>query len=204
MTIARELPVEEEAPVAALAVVAAERPDPDAGLVDAARAGDEQAVRQLYQRHAGEIARRMRLLVGEAAAHDLVQESFLTAVAQLDRFDGRSAFRAWLGGIALHKARNYRRKRARRLGLLDRFWRPPASPTDIAADAGVEANELMRTLEAALDQLSPVQREAFVLRHIEERSLAEVAELTGESISTISHRARRAARLVRAHFEERS
>lgn len=181
-----------------------DRTRPEADRRDRARAQAHVALRKLYAEHAARLTRRAALMVGnDAAAQDVVQETFVLAFERGDELAQQPDAAAWLWGVARNKLKNHTRKQRRRRELWRRFGRRQAQTTDDASH-GVAAAELQRRLDTALSRLSQEEREAFVVRHIEQLSLKEASVELGLSISTLSARARRAADKIRAHFEEAS
>src|SRR4051812_43876373 len=84
-------------------------------LVRAAQRGSEAAVEELFRRHWAHTHRAAYLVVRDsAAAEDIAQEAFLSAVAAIDRFDRRRRFAPWLHRIAVNRAIDWSRARAAR------------------------------------------------------------------------------------------
>jgi RNA polymerase sigma-70 factor (ECF subfamily) len=176
---------------------------PDAELVRRARRGDSDAEEELFRRHAGYVAAlSFRLLGDRAESEDVVQETFLDAVAQLRALSAPGAFRPWVAGIAVHKAhRRFRRRRLQALlgivriaddSVLESSAHPSASP-ELRAELGL--------LDGALARLSDVDRAAWILRYVEGYGLEDVARLCRCSTATVKRRIARAQEVVRAHIE---
>lgn len=168
-----------------------------------AQAVDEGAMRELYEAHAEPILRRLWRLTGDRArAEELCQDTFVIAFERMGSFRGQAKLSTWLHGIAFNLAREDVDRSRRRRGLLARFSRhaKPLAPAS-APDVRVSHDELVGRLRDAIAGLSADQREAYVLRVIEQLSLEECAELLGVPVSTISYRARKAEERVRASFE---
>jgi len=84
----------------------------DEALIAAIAAGDEGAMRTLYNRHHVRVFRFVTRLVGDAtAAEDIASEAFIDVWRQADRFEGRSAVGTWIMSIARFKALSARRRR---------------------------------------------------------------------------------------------
>ena len=82
-------------------------------LVEAAQGGSEAAVEELFRRHWPNTHRAAYLIVRDAAAaEDIAQEAFLSALSALDRFDRRRPFAPWLHRIAVNRAIDWSRARA--------------------------------------------------------------------------------------------
>jgi len=169
-----------------------------AALVELARGGDMRAWSELYHRHYERIFTRLCFFVGEASvAEDLAQETFARAVVVLPSFDGRAAFSTWLFGIGLNVARNFIRERQtqrraeRRLADVEALRAGP----DVARVHLQQARK--QALYAALAELSEPLREAFVLRELEELSMAEAAARAGVSANNMAVRVFRAREKIR-------
>jgi RNA polymerase sigma-70 factor (ECF subfamily) len=171
--------------------------------VRAAIAGDDAAMREIYEREAPRLLRRLACLCGgDAPAQDLLQECFLRAFAGEVSFAGASGAAPWLHGIAINLWRNEVRKQSRRRGLLRRIGNPVQPQAPAAPDARRDHDDLKARLQGALDTLDPKLREAFVLRVIEGLSLAEASALARVSVATLSRRARKAEARIRRLFDE--
>jgi RNA polymerase sigma-70 factor (ECF subfamily) len=155
----------------------------DRDLVEEARGGDVEAFRALVERHSTNVFRTAYRITGNRqTAEDLVQETFLKIHRQLPRFDSRAKFGTWLYRIATNCAIDHVRKEKRRAaralmegdGALEGMV--SAQP---GADRLVWSAEVGRIVRRVLAELSPRERAAFVMRHYEGRSIAEIAELLG-------------------------
>lgn len=162
----------------------------DADLVARARSGDRWAEDALFRRHARPIASLVSRLLGSAQdVDDVVHDTFVSALEQLDRLRDPGAFRGWLVQIAImHVRKALRRQRLRRaLGLLpmrdervlEELAASSTSP-DVRADLAV--------VDGVLARLPTDQRIAWVLRYVEGHVLEEVAELTDCSLATAKRR----------------
>lgn len=174
----------------------------DASLVRSVLDGDPTAFAALVDRHARVCLRfATRMLGSREDAEEATQETFLRAYRALARYDERTSFRTWLMSILANRCRTtllHRRRRAARL-VLDGDAVAQASQESSAAET-----ELRDAIERALCQLEPAQREAFLLRHVEQLSYEEMAIVTGAGISALKMRVRRACeRLQRLLHEDR-
>ncbi|MBK7643528.1 MAG: RNA polymerase sigma factor [Planctomycetes bacterium] len=148
-------------------------------LLARARAGDRQAYGELVGLHFARVYSLLHRTTGNHEdAEDLAQETFVRAWTALARFRESSSFSTWVTRIALHLATDHARARALRhstpLGEHD-----PAQPESHSAAAQSHEAELAAATAHALDCLPPRLRLALVLRVLEGREYAEVAELTG-------------------------
>jgi len=165
----------------------------DEHLVGLAREGDRSAAEELFRRHWA-VAHRVafRLLGHEQDAQDATQECMIKALGHLGDFDGRSGFRTWLLRIVTNAAFDSGRKRKRRptLGLgspdgdSDGF--EPITLDDPAHD--LRRHDLRKMLNAALDRISPKQRQTFILFAEAELTYEEIAEVQNVPIGTVMSR----------------
>src|SRR5438128_4063923 len=99
--------------------------DPD---LEALRSGNEAAFEALIGRYHGPMMRlAMTYLRDRSAAEDAVQETWLTCLKTLDRFEGRSSLKTWIFGILLNVARSRRRTESRILPFTSLFRRAGGS-----------------------------------------------------------------------------
>jgi RNA polymerase sigma-70 factor, ECF subfamily len=168
------------------------------GWVRAAQNGSEEALERLFRRHWPAAHRAAYLIVHDgAAAEDIAQEAFVSAIRALDRFDRRRAFGPWLNRIVVNRAIDWSRARAIRRevaaeGLAD-------APADPSAPARPYSDELM----AALAALSPEHRAVVVLRYLLEYTPGEIAGVLGLPRGTVNSRLRRALDGLESGLEER-
>ena len=162
----------------------------DAMLVRRVLDGDTAAFTTLVDRHAAACTRfATRMLGNREDAEDATQETFLRAYRSLARYEERQAFRTWLFQILINRCRTaaVRRQRRHRMFLVD--------DTAIAAASvrpAVDAGDLRAELKRAIDALDPDQREAFLLKHVEQLSYDEMAAATGVGVSALKMRVKRA------------
>ena len=137
----------------------------------------------LFRVHWGPAHRAAFLIVHDsAAAEDIAQEAFLSAIRALDRFDRRRPFGPWLHRIVVNRAIDWSRARTLR--------REVAEPVETEApEEGPEgwSEEIL----AALAVLDADQRAAVVLRHLLEYTPGEIAELLELPRGTVNSRLRR-------------
>ncbi|MGH9555656.1 MAG: sigma-70 family RNA polymerase sigma factor [Terriglobales bacterium] len=142
----------------------------------------------------------------EADAEEVAQESFLKALANLRHFRAESKFSTWLVQIAINEARMRRRKD--RKGLYESTDEPRKDdegdyiPRDFSdwreiPSESLERKEVRDALAQALASLKPIYREVFVLRDVQDLSIAETAALLGIEASSVK------TRLLRARLQMR-
>jgi RNA polymerase sigma-70 factor (ECF subfamily) len=166
-----------------------------------ARDGDRDALVAVLRRHNQRIFRIARaILRDDAEAEDAAQEAWVLAWRNLHQFEGRSSFGSWVGRIVAREA--MARARRRRLVLLDGTEEETmdASVPDPERSAG--RGEARALLEQAIDRLPEPFRAVFVLREIEELSVAETAELLDVPAETVKTRLHRARRRLRDDLEQ--
>lgn len=180
----------------------------DAALVVRARAelagGNHAAFAELYRRRSGEVFRFVRKLTGDdALADDVVQDTFLRVLRNLERFDERRSFRPWLARIARNAAFDALRERKKQAG--DRALTESAEPADTEFARETASREAAAQARAALASLPDEQRALLVQRHEFGLTQAELAESWEVSERTIRNRLHAAVKsLTRALLAERS
>lgn len=180
----------------------------DAEVVAQVRAGDSGAFRVLVERHSRPVFRLAYRLTGnQQDAEDVVQETFLRAFGRLKRFEARASFGTWVHRIAVNCAMDVLRgrPRTRLLASLDDEASAGAADTPdegaIGPERWAESAEIRRSLNRALDGLTPLERAAFVLRHFEGRSLDEIGRELGLRTSATKHSIFRAVQKMRRALE---
>ena len=157
--------------------------DPDRYLVKRAQCGDTRAFGELvqkYQRRIYELA--YNFTHHPEDAYDLSQEIFLRGFKALNRFESKSTFYTWIYRIAKNACIDYTRRRASHKNITfvdefpaDDFLFPSGGPEDVTMH-GLEQAELGREIRNAIHQLSPRQKQVFILRHYEGLALREIAD----------------------------
>jgi RNA polymerase sigma-70 factor, ECF subfamily len=164
----------------------------DEHLVSRAKAGSRQAADELIERHWRPAWRVARGITGDAGlAEDVVQESMVSALHSLNRFDpSRAAFGTWLHRITVNRALNARRTR-RHAGL------------DEAATVASEQVEHLvdASFLAAIAGLRPAHRAVVVLRYGLDYSPPEIAEVLEIAVGTVNSRLARALETLRETME---
>jgi RNA polymerase sigma-70 factor (ECF subfamily) len=183
----------------------------DAVAVQEVREGNPDAFRVLVERHSRSIFRLAYRMTGsEQDAEDMVQETFLRAYKQLHHFDGRAGFGTWLYRIAANCSLDFIRARKKR-----QENHTPFDPTDEAApdivtqqpahDPSPErlahSSEMARILGPAMDELSEMERSAFVLRHYEGLGMEEIGRALGVQPNAAKHSVFRAVQKLRRALE---
>ncbi|HZS35360.1 MAG TPA: RNA polymerase sigma factor [Polyangia bacterium] len=156
--------------------------EPSLEVLAGCRAGDREAIEELFRTHARLVERVLGRLVGPVVdLEDLVQTVFLEAISALARFRGEASFKTWLLSIAAHVGQHYLRAgRVRRHVPLD-LVPEEALGGDPTHDRLLDEQRLAPELHALLDRIKPKKRIALLLYVIEGHSIEEVAVLMGAS-----------------------
>lgn len=189
------------------------RRERESEILGKVRAGDPEAFEYFVRTYQRKVFRLVYTLVRNAAEADaLTQDVFVKAWRAVGDFKGEAAFETWLNRIAVNAVRDSVRRR-----------KPVVSFADLAAAEEVEGTDLPRAAEPtdgtsperdafsrqirkrigeALEVLSPRQRAVFVMKHYEERSIAEIGAATGLDDGTVKSHLFRAARKLRQKLED--
>jgi RNA polymerase sigma-70 factor, ECF subfamily len=187
------------------------QPRDETQIIASILAGDAHLFHQLirpYERSVYVMA--LSFLKNEADAEDTAQEAFLKAFRNLSRFRGDSKFGTWLISITLNEARTrLRQQKSVQLESIDapndpnedthvspailRDWREIPSET-------LERKEVRSLLKIAVDALPPAYREIFLLRDVEELSIAETADVLKINAGLVKVRLHRARIMLQKHL----
>jgi RNA polymerase sigma-70 factor (ECF subfamily) len=161
----------------------------DHAAIQAVLAGDKEAYGALVVRHSHSLFRvAYRITGNEADAEDVVQEAFLRGYRKLEGFESRANFGTWIYRIAVHCALDRVRRRrgdetnwAGQVGETNDPEQDQLQVADQAAgpDRLVLSGEIGSMQETALRSLTATERTAFVLRHMEDRTTAEIGAALG-------------------------
>ena len=173
----------------------------DAELVRAVLGGDVDAFGPLVERYQHDYVRFARRMLGSHDdADEALQAAFLRAYRALAQCRDPQRFGAWLYHIFANECRT----RATRGGRRERrFLRDEATLERASVDHPADDGALRDEIQHALDQLPEDQREAFVLKHVEDLSYDEMAEITGAGVSALKMRVKRACERLRDLLVER-
>jgi len=183
--------------------------DAERAAIRETRAGNPDAFAVLVRLHSRTLYRLAVRIVGDPErAEDVVQEALLRAFRALDRFDDRGEILPWLRRIAANAAIDELRRRRREQPLADESpgpWREsgdghparlPAS-TEPSPDRRTASAQVGRAARRALAGLSPDERAAFLLRHVEGCSIAEISRALGKRENATKQSIFRAVRKLR-------
>lgn len=171
-------------------------------LVRRARAGDAEAYGELAAPHCGSALRVATVVLGTAeGADDVVQQAMERAWRSLGRFQPGRAFRPWLLRIVANTARNDRRSRGRRAHLAVRAAHAAARDAVVSPEDVVVSELERRRVVAALNRLRAGDRLVVALRHFEQLSEREMAEVLDRPVGTVKSRLARAMGRLRTELE---
>jgi RNA polymerase sigma-70 factor (ECF subfamily) len=162
-------------------------PTPDAVMVERLRRGEPAAGESLARKYYEPLVRYLQRLVGsEQLAEEIHQQTWLSALEHLDRFDARhvaGGFKAWLFRIATNKANDHWRSAGREkaakqgLRLVTVEELPPA-------DFRLEGSEQELKLKRAIEQLPDAQKQVLLLRYYSNLKFVEIAQMLGCPLNT--------------------
>jgi RNA polymerase sigma-70 factor (ECF subfamily) len=172
----------------------------DAELVAAACSGDVESFAANRRRYRDSYTRFSVRMVGNAdEAEDVLQSAFIRAYRALASCRDPSRFGAWLYQIVANECRTFVVRRARRER---RMVRDDLELHTASVDPTIDARETFEDVQYALAQLDVDQREAFLMKHVEDLSYEEMAEITGVGVSALKMRVKRACARLRELLEE--
>jgi len=180
----------------------------DAELLAQTAAGDRSAFDRFVERHQAAVLRLLRTgAASEADAEDAFQEAFIAAWRAAASFSAGVTARGWILTIArnaLH--RQYRRRVGEPAAFvpLDELERDAGWGSEEPPDAVLERLEDRASLERALGDLTPADREVLVLRDLEELSGDETAAVLGITLRAMKSRLHRARLRLAAALKEGS
>jgi RNA polymerase sigma-70 factor, ECF subfamily len=193
--------------------------------LEAIKAGNEVAFEAIISRYHGPLIRlAMAYVRDQGVAEDVVQETWLTCLGTLDRFEGRSSLKTWIFGILINIARSRRRKESRVLPFASLFrrddsdsrrptvdphrfgsggmWTTPPDSWSNLPESTVINRETLDRVKVAIEALPEKQREVVILRDIAGMDADEVCELLAISATNQRVRLHRGRAAVRRMLEE--
>jgi RNA polymerase sigma-70 factor (ECF subfamily) len=167
-------------------------------------AGDRDAYRVLMERHLPAVLRATLRITGSAVdAEEAAQEAFLRAYNKLPEFREQAVFGTWVYRIAMNCALNLVERRSRDLGWNAVALDDEPRAGDLAVshqptpEAALLDREAVSQRERAMQALTPMERTAFVLRHMEEQSLDVIAKALGVPVNSAKQAVFRAVSKLR-------
>jgi RNA polymerase sigma-70 factor (ECF subfamily) len=177
---------------------------------------DEHAFNEVVRAHGDKVFSLLYRMIGNRAeAEDLAQEVFVTVFKTVDSFRSESKFSTWLLRIAANHCKNrikYLSRRRTEAGGLDEMGeekmadagRAPMQSHIDAPDVLLEAAELERLMQQAIETLDEEHRLLVVLRDVEELSYEEIGEVSGLPEGTIKSRLHRARMTIKEYLARRT
>jgi RNA polymerase sigma-70 factor (ECF subfamily) len=175
----------------------------DALAIARVRGGDDDAFRELVERHSRAVFRVAYRVTGRVEdAEDVVQETFLRAYRRLDRFEARANFGTWLHRIATNCAVDLLRARPKREVTEEPETLARAPGEDLPPpDRAVLGAQIKDRLTGAMALLTDMERAAFTLRHFEGLSIDEIGRTLGLKTSATKHSIFRAVQKMRRELQ---
>jgi RNA polymerase sigma-70 factor, ECF subfamily len=187
----------------------------DVVLVEKAGSGDDEAFNTLIAKYQGPIFQFcLRMLHNAEEAEELTQDVFVRLYRNLKLFRGDSKFSTWLFQIAKNLTLNrlqYLRRRQffKQLSLDDTEKKDggEGKKLDVTdekkrADTIMEDSERRREIQRNIEALPPDYRTVLIMRDVEERSYAEIAEAMGVAEGTVKSRIHRARAALRSNLSD--
>ena len=207
MSVTGEPRLEEEARARAERLKAEEQ------VLERILAGDVDAFEYFVRTYQKRITRFVFTLMRDASEADsVVQDVFVKAFRALGEFKGEAAFETWLTRIAINAVRDQIRRRRPVITFSELRdddddegpeIPPHLDPADgTSPERDLLSGDIRRRIAEALVTLSPRQRTIFVMKHYEEKSIAEIGNATGLDEGTIKSHLFRAARKLRVCLED--
>jgi RNA polymerase sigma-70 factor (ECF subfamily) len=185
----------------------------DAAVVAQVLAGDRDAFRVLVERHSRSIFRVVYRMTGnQQDAEELVQETFLRAYKSLARFELRASFTTWLYRIAVNRTLDFLNARKTQMNSKETYQitdnpdseegnqvqLPAAGP---GPDRLLLSTEMKRKIAGAMGLLTPAERVAFTMRHMEGRSIEEISQALNLKVNAAKNSVFRAVQKLRQQLE---
>ncbi|MBN1352483.1 sigma-70 family RNA polymerase sigma factor [candidate division KSB1 bacterium] len=183
----------------------------DSDLIKQALGGDQNAYAAILDKYKGPISSLIyRMVKNREETEDLVQEAFIKAFNSLASFNEQYAFSTWLYKIAVNNCIDFFRKKRLRLYSLDKPMESKDGEvqrefpdTTFAADKLVLSKERSTLIQEAIDSLPEKYRISIVLRHNEERSYEEIAEIMQIPLGTVKARIFRAREMLKKELKDK-
>lgn len=177
----------------------------DTALVSASKAGDQEAFALLVQRHQRRVFNLVyRMLQQYEEANEVTQEAFLAAWQGLSGFRGNARFSTWLYRIAYNCALKQLELRKRERALQQAMQTEQMETLvddDAQVGAEIEAHDCQTMVREHLSKLPAKYRIVLVLRHLQEMTYEEMAEILTMPIGTIKTHLFRARNLLKERLE---
>ena len=174
-------------------------PQPRSLLVHAARGGDVRAFAALVDAYYARCLRfALHMLASRSDAEEAVQDTFVRVYKALPQYEEREAFEPWLFRILANRCRTAGARERRHAEVVE-YGDVPERP---AASGHDEAIAWREEIGIALAALPGDQREAFLMRHVEDLSYEDMSVATGAGVSALKMRVKRACDALRVRLTE--
>ncbi|MCA9734384.1 MAG: sigma-70 family RNA polymerase sigma factor [Deferribacteres bacterium] len=181
----------------------------DSSVIASALAGDQEAYTQILDRYRGPLYHMLYKMVhNKEEAEDLTQEAFMKAFRALSSFNEEYAFSTWLYKIAANNCIDYLRKK--RLQTFSYNKPVPSKDGEVqreypdeeeATDKNMLAIEKTRMINLAIEDLPAKYKQAIELRHKEEMSYEDIAEMLDIPLGTVKARIFRAREMLKRRLK---
>lgn len=186
----------------------------DGLFLEQLRSGDPEALRLLVERHhAALVGLAQTVVKNRAMAEDVAQETWLSVIANISRFEGKAALSTWIIAILFNKAKTYAKREGRytplaqeidqgsendevsasRFDATGHWVDPPRSFDGLNPERIFAGKQLWNHVREMIDRLPPVQKAVLIMRDVEGHDSArtcELLELSPENQRVMLHRAR--------------
>ena len=172
----------------------------DAAIVARVLRGNAEAFRELVERYRDQYARyALHMLGNREDAEEALQDAFTRAYRSLPRCEDPERFGAWLFRILVNRCRTAGTRRGRRART---FVVDEAALLGASEEHPEDRAAWREEIDRALQQLRPEQREAFLLKYVEELGYDEMSRMTGVGVSALKMRVMRACERLRDLLSE--
>ncbi len=176
----------------------------DAAIIEQVLAGDSAPFRLLVERYQRAVFNASYRLVGDHhQAADIAQEAFVRAYRSLHTFRRDAPLAPWLCRIAINLSLNWLKRQRPELSLEERLEKHALELPDLSDEPQrrLLQGERQQSVREAVLALPPDQRAVIELRHFQELSYQEMAQILGISVSNVKVRLFRARKHLRQILE---
>lgn len=173
-------------------------------LVKKAKGGDEQAYKKLVDKYERALYFHiLKMVKDREQVEDLVQEAFVKAFDNLNTYSNSYAFSTWLYRIATNNTIDYLRKKKLKTLSIDKPMKTKDGEMEMqlpdesaSTDRGIIKKQRKQIVQNAIDDLPEKYRKVIELRHMEEKSYQEIAEVLDKPLGTVKAHIFRARELL--------
>ncbi len=179
----------------------AESKTTDDELVESIRNSDHDAFNLLYNRYFQRIYNFSHArLRNHADTEEVVQETFISVFKSIDAYRGESLLVSWIYGIARNTVNNHLRRaktqRQRLEGARLDLVRPPASLASCSPEEHLGLQRCSETIQEQLDSVGEWHAQVFIMRHLQNMTIAEIAKEVSRSSDSVRSSLYRVKRLL--------